>query len=132
MDKTKINLFIDEIVQDRNCTLNIARLSGLIKKEIEESIPMDAEVILQKVGKPDMTTKEKAIDMWDKMENTAHCKGIHYPNNNYCECSVINRYQAGQCAFVAITAIIDECEKAGIDDEYWYDVRYELANLLSK
>lgn len=44
MDKIKIDLLIDEIIQDRDCTIDIARNLGLIKKEIDESIPMQLPV----------------------------------------------------------------------------------------
>jgi hypothetical protein len=49
-----------------------------------------------------MTPKEKAIELMDRMINTEHCGIKHFPNNNYCDCTEMNRFQSIQCALIAI------------------------------
>lgn len=82
-----------------------------------------------------MNPKEKAIDIINKMENTEHCSGGHFPNKNYCDCVEMNTYQAKQCAIVAVNEMILEfktIDPADINDivinlkAYWLEVKDNL------
>jgi ferritin-like protein len=79
-----------------------------------------------------MSPKEKAIDLVDLMHNTSHCEGKHFPNNNYCECSEINFFQAKQCALIAVAEIINVTVglNGWIDGfQYWEEVKQEIEKL---
>ena len=79
-----------------------------------------------------MTTKEKAIELVDLMHNTSHCEGKHFPNNNYCECSEINFFQAKQCALIAVAEIINVTVglNGWIDGfQYWEEVKQEIEKI---
>ena len=87
-----------------------------------------------------MTPKEKAEELVDKMYNTEHCGIKHQPNQRYCDCEMMNIYQAKQCALIAVDEIINnipdifnEINLIGINDfnnqKYWKQVKKEIEKL---
>lgn len=83
-----------------------------------------------------MTTKEKAIELVDLMHNTSHCEGKHFPNNNYCECSEINFFQAKQCALICVDEMIKKLVELSDgkftflhDVMYYQEVKQEIQKL---
>jgi hypothetical protein len=85
-----------------------------------------------------MSPKEKARELMDIMINTEHCGIKHFPNNNYCDCTEMNRFQSKQCALIAVDEIIkalnDDIYIQGETDidshiEYWDEVKNEIEKL---
>jgi hypothetical protein len=64
----------------------------------------------------------------DRMINTEHCGIKHFPNNNYCDCTEMNRFQSIQCALIAIDEIYSNCTDQSKND-YWIEVKNELEKL---
>jgi hypothetical protein len=75
-----------------------------------------------------MTPKEKAEELVDKMYNTEHCGIKHQPNQRYCDCEMMNIYQAKQCALVAVDEIIKS--NAMLPPNLnWMEVKQEIEKL---
>ena len=81
-----------------------------------------------------MTPKEKAEDLIDKMYNTQHCHGNHFPNKRYCDCSEINLFQAKQCALIAVDEMLDfrnslYINEGSLTHQYLLNVKQEIEKL---
>lgn len=82
-----------------------------------------------------MTEEDKAKELVEKIYNSDHCTGNHFPNKNYCECVAMSGFQAKKCAIIAVDEIIlsnpiNPCDLVGVTaEQYWQQVKNELKQM---
>ena len=54
-----------------------------------------------------MTPQEKAKYLFNKFYDSENCHKNHFPNNRFCDCVEMNRFQAKQCALICVDELIE-------------------------
>jgi hypothetical protein len=78
-----------------------------------------------------LTPEQKAKELIEGFLNTEHCHKKHIPNNRYCDCTYMGRFQAKQCALICVDEIISVLEGFAWTPtyDYWQKVRQEIEKL---
>jgi len=76
-----------------------------------------------------LTPEQKANQLVEEFLNAEHCHKKHIPNNRYCDCTYMGRFQAKQCALICVEFAQSNPLNTDGYNKYLIELKQEIVNL---